>query len=84
MIIPASVERGALGILDLASLVPPPPGFSYDPIQRLKMAHADARVGAYLPPRLPLEIFHLQPTAFMNQHLLPPTKEELALKYFQY
>jgi hypothetical protein len=76
--------RGQFGILDLASLVPPPLGYSDDPIERLKLNKSDPTVHALLPARPPMTIFHLQPTAYMEKHCPPPSQFELAMRYHQF
>jgi hypothetical protein len=79
-----TLARGQFGILDLASLVPPPPGFSDDPIERLRMNRADPTVKALLPHKPPLTIFHLQPTPYMEEHSAPPSQIQLAIAYLQF
>jgi hypothetical protein len=76
--------NGQFGSLDLASLVPPPLGYSDDPIERIKLARADPTVRALLPARPPMTFFHLQPTAYMEKHCPPLSQFELEMRYHQF
>lgn len=84
MLIPSVPSRSATGILDLAKMVPLPPGFSDDPVQRIRNSRADFDAVRAKFSHPEMHLFHLQPTAFMQRVLPPPSQYELAMRYFQY